>query len=236
MASKKSFFKWKHYESEIITLCVRWYGAYPLSYRHLVEMMEERGLRLAHTTIMRWVHVLGPELNKRIRPFLRVTGNQWKVDEVMVKIRGTWVYLYRAVDQNGKTLDFMVSPRRNKTAAKRFFKSALSQPKNTRPHEVNVDKHAAYPPAFERLKRDGDLPPRSRLKQSKYENNILEQDHRHIQKIVRKALGFFTTAGAIATISCAEVIHMLRKNQTRRGLPTGLDRAKFLNEILQVPA
>jgi transposase-like protein len=97
-------FKFKQYESEIILLTIRWYLKYSLSYRNLVEMMEERGLHMAHTTIMRWVHQFGPELDKRIRPYLKPTNDSFRVDETYIKVKGQSKYLYRAVDSSGKVL------------------------------------------------------------------------------------------------------------------------------------
>jgi IS6 family transposase len=232
--SQNRNFKWKHFEAEVILLCVRWYCGYHLSYRNLVEMMEERGLSLAHTTILRWVHEYGPKLQAKATPYLRVTNRMWKVYEVMIKVRGHWVYLYRAIDSDGKTLDFMVSPRRNKTAAKRFFKKILKSPKNPDPKSINVDKHAAYPPAFLKLKKTSYFNRKSKLTRSKYENNLIEQDHRFIKKIITKGMGFASLVGAAKTIAGVETIHMLRKHQTRRHLKTGHDRAQFVNFIFGI--
>jgi transposase, IS6 family len=103
---KKNLFKWKHYQPDLILLTVRWYLRYNLSFRDLVEMMEERGLSIAHTTIMRWVHQYGPELDKRVRRYLKTTNDSWRVDETYVKVKGQWMYLYRAVDSKGNTIDF----------------------------------------------------------------------------------------------------------------------------------
>ncbi len=107
MEAKLNLFKWKQYESAIILLTVRWYLKYSLSYRDIVEMMNERGLKISHTTIMRWVHEFGPEIDKRIRPFLNHTNDSWRTDETYIKVKGQWMYLYRAVDSMGKTIDFM---------------------------------------------------------------------------------------------------------------------------------
>src|SRR5438552_8606114 len=118
-------FKWRHFEADIILLCVRWYLRYSLSYRDLEEMMAERGLRVDHTTIYRWVQRYAPELDKRCRPHLKPCNDSWKVDETSIKIKNVWMYLYRAVDSQGNTLEFLLSPTRVAEAAKRFFVKAL---------------------------------------------------------------------------------------------------------------
>ncbi|MED1270616.1 IS6 family transposase, partial [Bacillus mycoides] len=100
---KENVFKWKHYQPDIILLTVRWYLRYNLNFRDLVEMLEERGLSISHTTIMRWVHQYGPELDKRIRRHLKQTNDSWRVDETYIKVKGQWMYLYRAVDSKGNT-------------------------------------------------------------------------------------------------------------------------------------
>src|SRR5947207_15147800 len=138
-------FKWRHFESEIILLCVRWYLRYSLSYRDLEEMMRERGLHVDHTTIYRWVQRYAPELEKRCRPHLKATTDSWRVDETYVKVKGTWVSLYRAVDSQGKTLEFRLSATRDAAAAKRFFSNMLTAPHPTTPRVITVDKNAAYP-------------------------------------------------------------------------------------------
>jgi len=171
--STANSFKWKHYESEIILLNVRWYTRYGLSYRDLVEMMTERGLSLAHTTIMRWVHEYGPELDKRIRPHLQSTNDSWRVDETYIKVKGQWKYLYRAVDSDGNTLDFLLRAKRNMKAAKRFLKKTLKANHTQEPRVINVDKNPAYPPALEALKQDGIAPDSTKLRQVKYLNNVV---------------------------------------------------------------
>jgi transposase-like protein len=118
-------FKCRHYEAEIILLCVRWYLRYGLSYRDLEEIMRERGLAIDHTTIYRRVQRYAPELEKRCRPHLKAAADSWRVDETYVKVKGAWMYLYRAVDSQGNTLEFLMSSTRDAQAAKRFFAKAL---------------------------------------------------------------------------------------------------------------
>ena len=151
-------FKWKHYEGEIILLNVRWYLKYPLSYRNLKEMMIERGIQVDHTTIMRLVHQYSPKLKKKIRRHLRPTNDSWRVDETYIKVKGEYKYLYKAVDSDGNTIDFMLSVKRNRKAAKRFLKKALGSKHNQIPRAITVDKNPAYPIAIRELKNDRILP------------------------------------------------------------------------------
>ena len=123
-ASAQELFKGRHFDQEIIVLCVRWYLTFKLSSRDLVQMMAERGITLTHTTILRWVQRYVPEFEKRWSRYARPVGDSWRVDETYLKIRGQWVYLYRAVDKQGRTVDFLLSKRRDVAAAKRFFSRA----------------------------------------------------------------------------------------------------------------
>jgi transposase, IS6 family len=229
-------FKWRHFEAEIILLCVRWYLRYSLSYRDLEELMRERGLRVDHTTIYRWVQHSAPELDKRCRPHLKACNDSCKVDETYIKIRKTWMYLYRAVDSEGNTLEFLLSPTRDAQAAKRFFLKALpattgsapqappveqqlteptaaSSPTTLAPRVINVDKNAAYPKAIAELKAAGILSERVELRQVKYLNNLVEQDHSFIKRLVKPGMGFFSLGTAGRTLQGYETMHMIRKGQ-----------------------
>jgi len=183
-------FKWRHYEASVILLCVTWYLRYALSYRDLAEMMSERGLLIEHTTIYRWVQDYAPEIEQRSRPHLKKSNDSWRVDETYVKVRGKWMYLYRAVDSSGQTLDFQLNATRSKRAARRFFKKLLGSPHVSTPRVINVDQNAAYPGAIHDLKQDGLLPEDCQLRPVKYLNNIVEQDHRFIKRRVKPGLGF----------------------------------------------
>ena len=204
-------FKWKHYAGEIILLNVRWYLKYALSYRNLEEMMVERGVKVDHTTIMRWVHQYSPEIEKKVRRYLRPKNDSWRMDETCIRVKSEWKYLYRAVDSNGNTIDFMLSAKRNKKAAKRFLKKALGSKHNQIPRAITVDKNPAYPPAVNELKNDRILPQNVSLRQIKYLNNIVESDHRSIKRIVRPMLGFQSFSTAIKTIKGIEIMHMIKK-------------------------
>jgi len=206
-------FKWRQYQGEIILLCVRWYLRYALSYRDLEETIRERGLSLDHTTIYRWVQAYAPELEKRIRPHLRLTNDSYRVDETYVKIKGEWKYLYRAVDSTGQTIDFMLSAKRDARAAERFFRKMLKAASHSFPRVISADKNPAYPPAIEQLKEEGTLPNRAQLRQCKYLNNIIEQDHRFIKRRVNPGLGFFSFNTARRTISGYETMNIIRKGQ-----------------------
>jgi IS6 family transposase len=151
-------FKWRHYEADMILLCVRWYLRYSLSYRDLEEMMRERGLQVDHATIYRWVQHYAPELEKRCKPHLKASNDSWRVDETYVKVKKVWLYLYRAVDSEGNTLEFFLSPTRDAQAAKGFFAKTLAAPHPTTPRVITVDKNAAYPKAFNELQAQGAIP------------------------------------------------------------------------------
>ncbi len=177
--------------------------------------MAERGVNVDHSTINRWVLKYAPELDKRIRPHLKPTNDSWRVDETYIKIKGVWKYLYRAVDSEGNTLDFMLSAKRDGKAAARFFRKVLKGQHTQTPQVINVDKNAAYPVAIDALKEEETIEAETELRQSKYLNNIVEQDHRHIKRIVKPTMGFRTFNSARSTLSGIEAMNMIRKGQVK---------------------
>ncbi|WJE55776.1 IS6 family transposase (plasmid) [Bacillus cereus] len=228
---KQSLFKWKHYQPDIILLTVRWYLRYHLSFRDLVEMMEERGLFIAHTTIMRWVHQYGPQLEEKVRHHLKPTNDSWRVNETYIKVKGQWMDLYRAVDSEGNTIDFYLSKSRDKQAAKRFLKKALAFSHVSKPRVITVDKNPAYPIAIQELKEEKQMPEGIQLRQVKYLNNIVEQDHRFIKKRIRPMLGLKSLRTAKRIIAGIEAMHMIKKGQTLQRKKSVQNQKQFIHKL-----
>ena len=230
-------FKWRHYQSEIILRCVRWYLSYPLSYRQVAEMVNERGIEVDHTTIYRWVQEYSPEIDRRLRSHLHPTNDSWRVDETYILVKGKQKYLYRAVDSTGNTLDFLLSAKRDTKAAKRFFRKTLRAIHTQTPRVITVDKNPAYPKAIKELKAAKKLPEKVKLRQIKYLNNIVEQDHRGIKRLVKPGMGFGSFNTARRTIRGYEIMNMMRKGQVL-GVPRGAvkERVLFINRIFGVVA
>lgn len=182
MKQHKSLFKWRQFEPTIILLCVRWYCRYHLSYRDLEGMKRERGLTLNHTTVFRLVQRYAPEINRRVRPHLKMSGTSYRLDETCVKVGKEWKYLYRAVDSAGNTIEFMLSARGDVPAAKRFFKKLVGADHRRLPFTIGTDKHASYPEAFAASVKEKVLPVDCKLRRLKYLNNVIEQDHRAIRR------------------------------------------------------
>jgi transposase-like protein len=212
LLSMDELFDGRHFDREVIILCVRWYLRYKLSFRDLVEMMAERGLPIAHTTIMRWVQRYAPEFEKRWARFATAPGRSWRVDETYVKIRGQWGYLYRAVDRDGKTVDFRLSPKRDVAAAKAFFKKAMKTHRCA-PRSITLDGYAASHRAVREMKADAVLPEDTQLRSSKYLNNMIEQDHRGVKLRIGAMLGFKVFSNAAITIAGVDLMRRIRKGQ-----------------------
>ncbi|MGR3659894.1 MAG: IS6 family transposase [Paracoccaceae bacterium] len=207
-------FKGSHYPKDVILHAVFFYVRYAVSYRDLGEIMAERGVQIDHATLDRWVVKYSPDIAKAHRRKKQATAISWRMDKTYIKVRGKWTYLYRAIDRDGQTLDFMLSERRDTAAARRLFKRSIGT--NGVPDRVAIDKSGANLAGLQGLNVILKFTGTGRIIniiQSKYLNNIVEQDHRFIKKITRPMLGFKAFYSAAATLAGIEAAHMIRKGQ-----------------------
>ena len=212
-------FSGRHFPKDVILMAVRWYVAYSLSYRNIEELMAERGMNVDHATINRWVIHYAPQLENEFRAkYKRNPSTSWRMDETYLKIRGKDVYLYRAVDKQGNTIDFMVSKQRDKKAVLRFFHKAIGQ--HGLPEKITIDKSGANKAGADSVNlilalvfMMGGLFYQITIRKIKYLNNIVEQDHRAIKRITTAMLGFKAFYSTQATVAGIELHHMLRKGQ-----------------------
>ena len=212
-------FKGAQFPKGVILFAVFFYVRYTVSYRDLEEIMAERGVEVDHATLNRWVAKYSPLIANSARRRKAPTDRSWRMDETYIKVKGEWVYLYRAVDKLGKTLDFMLSRKRNKTAATRFFARALEV--NGLPRKIVIDKSGANTAgitAINRMLKRFGCPIPVEMVRIKFLNNIVEQDHRSIKKRIRPMLGFKSFVSASATLEGIEVASMIRKGQLTPGL------------------
>lgn len=233
--TSKAPFKWRHFAPDIILWGVRWYCLYPISYCQLEGMMCARSVKVNHCTLYRWVQKYAPEIDKRCRPHLHLTNDSWRVDETYVKVKGEDKYLYRAVDSDGNTLDFLLTARRNTAAAKRFFCKTILASHAQEPRVINVDKNAAYPKAIDEMKVKEELPLSVELRRNKYLNNRVEQDHRFIKRLTKPGMGFHSFNTERRTLRGFGVMNMLRKGQAV-GVKKGDVKARreFMSQIFRL--
>src|SRR5215469_6582735 len=206
-------FRKRQFEPIIIVTCVRWYCRFSLSLRDLEELMAERGLAVDHTTIWRWVQRYGPEVHRRLRGVVKRKSSTWHMDETFVRISGRWLYLFRAVDSQGQTVDFYLSETRDREAAKLFLKRALANADNRPPRVFARDGLRSYPAAVRELQAEGYLHRRCRQRTRRYCNNRIESDHHHLKRRLRAMQGPRTSETAWAVIQGIEAAHMIRKGQ-----------------------
>ncbi len=200
-------------------------------------MMRERGLDVDHSTIFRWVQRYAPEINKRIRQHLKMSGTSSRVDETYIKVGKSCKYLYRAVDKEGQTIEFMLSAKRDVSAAKRFFKKMMRAEHRRLPFSISVDKNAAYPEAFTTSQAERIVPRDCKLRRVKYLNNVIEQDHRFIKKKVRASQCFKSFHTAERTLEGIEAVNMIRKGQVKRLAGSDAQgQAKFVASLFGVAA
>jgi transposase, IS6 family len=200
-------------------------------------MMQERSLDVNHTTVFRWVQKYFPEINKRIQQHLKMSGTSYRIDEAYIKVGKSCKYLYREVDREGNTLEFMLSAKRDVAAAKRFFKKMVRADHRRLPFSISVDKNAAYPEAFTTSQKKKVLPKDCTLRRVKYLNNVIEQDHRFIKKKVRASQCFKSFHTAERTLEGIEAMNMMRKGQVKRlNGSDAMGQAKFVASLFQIVA
>jgi putative transposase len=202
-------FKGAHFAKDIILVGVRWYVAYPLSYRHVEELMAERGVSVDHATIQRWVVKYSSLLEEAFHRRKRPVWVSWRMDETYIKVKGQWCYLYRAVDKTGQTIDFLLTEERDERAARRFLTKAIRR--HGVPEKITIDGSEANAAAIRSCNKEHSLA--IIIRQVKYLNNIVEQDHRAVKRITRPLLGFKSFEAAQCTLAGIELMHMLKKKQ-----------------------
>jgi len=202
-------FKGAHFPPDIILMGVRWYVAYPLSYRHVEELMEERGVPIDHATIQRWVVKYSPLLEEAFHRRKRPVWVSWRMDETYIKVKGQWYYLYRAVDKTGQTIDFLLTEQRDEQAAKRFFTKAIRR--HGVPEKITIDGSAANEAGIKSYNEEHGIV--IAIRKINYLNNIVEQDHRGVKRVTRPMLGFKSFDAAQDTLVGIELMHMINKRQ-----------------------
>jgi len=217
-----------HFAKTIIFQSVYWYLRYALSYRDIEELMQERGVDVDHATIQRWVLKYTPMIEVNFRKKKRSVGTSWRLDETYIKIRGKSYYLYRAVDKDGQTIDFPLTAKRDKKAAKRFLVKAIDN--NGIPEKINIDKSGANKAAIEDYNEEKGTS--IEIRQVKYLNNIVEQDHRGIKRITKHILGFKSFYSATVTLSGIELVRMFKKGQTETPVNSKKNTAELFYSLV----
>jgi putative transposase len=203
-------FKGTHFVKDVILTCVRWYVAYPLSYRHVEELMQERGVAVDHATINRWVLKYAPQLEEAFHHRKRPVWVSWRMDETYIRVKGQWSYLYRTVDKTGQTIDFPLTKHRDEQAGKCFLTKAICR--HGVPETITIDGSEANTVAIKSYNDEHGT--NIVIRQVKYLNNIVEQDHRAVKRITCLMLGFKSFEAAQCTLAGVARMHMLKKTQT----------------------
>lgn len=207
--------KYCHFQKLFVYRCIYYYLRYSLSYRDIEELMEERGINVDHSTIHDWVIKYTALFEKDIHKKKGKTGTSWRMDETYIKVSGEWKYLYRAVDKEGNTIDFLLTAHRDTKAAKRFLKRAIRN--NGVPEKVTIDGSTANKAALNEVNKDleNDGKEKIEIRTIKYLNNIVEQDHRGIKRIYNSMKGFKEFHCAQKTLRGIEVVRMIKKGQIK---------------------
>jgi transposase-like protein len=215
LTSGVELFNGRQFDQEVIMLCVRWYLSFKLSSRDLVEIMSERRIALAHTTILRWVQRYVPEFEKLWKRYARPVGSSWRFEETYIKVKGRRAYFYRAVDKQRRTVDFLLNEKSDVAAAKRFFNKAMNI--DEAPRVITLDAYAASHRAVAEMKSARTMPRRVGVRSNKYLYNVIEQDHRRIKHRNGPMLGFKRFDIAAIRICGIGLAAKIRKHQFKIG-------------------
>jgi putative transposase len=204
-------FKRHRYPRVVILHAVYLKLRFTLSYRYVEELLSMRGVQVDHSTVQRWVFKFSPEIEKNMHKRKRQVCSSWRMDETYIKVGGKYRYLYRAVDKFGNTVDFLLTKRRMLGSAQLFLRKAIRN--NGKPRVVNIDKSGANKSGIRTINRDLLTVRKIRIRQCKYLNNIVEQDHRNIKRRISIDTGFKEFESAKRTLAGIEVVNIIRKGQ-----------------------
>ena len=199
------------YPRVIILQAVYFKLRFTLSYRDVEELMSIRGIKVDHSTIQRWVFKFSKELEKNMHKRKKQVCDSWRMDETYIKVKGRDMYLYRAVDKYGNTVDFLLTRRRQKMSAQKFFNKAIGN--NGKPRVINIDKSGANSSAILTVNKRSLSSKKIKIRKVKYLNNIIEQDHRRIKRRIRIMTGFKEFESAQRTLPGIEVVSIIKKDQ-----------------------
>jgi len=204
-------FKHHRFPKSIILQAVYFKLRFTLSYRDVEELLQIRGVEVDHSTIQRWVFKFSPEVEKNMNKRKRQVGSSWRMDETYIKVGGKDRYLYRALDKFGNTVDFLLTKRRMKGSAQKFLNKAIGN--NSKPRVINIDKSGANKSGIRSINRELLTVKKIKIRQCKYLNNIVEQDHRNIKRRISIDTGFKEFESAQRTLAGIEVVNIIRKGQ-----------------------
>ena len=204
-------FERHRYQRVIILQAVYFKLRFTLSYRDVEELMSIRGIKVDHSTIQRWVFKFSKEVEKNMHKRKKQVCDSWRMDETYIKVKGRDMYLYRAVDKFGNTVDFLLTRRRQKMSAQKFFNKAIGN--NGKPRVINIDKSGANSSAILTVNKRSLSSKKIKIRKVKYLNNIIEQDHRRIKRRIRIMTGFKEFESAQRTLSGIEVVSIIKKDQ-----------------------
>ncbi len=204
-------FKHHRYPKAIILQAVYFKLRFTLSYRDIEELLQIRGVEVDHSTIQRWVFKFSPEIEKKMHRRKFKVGDSWRMDETYIKVGGKGRFLYRAIDKEGNTVDFLLTKRRQRMSAQKFFNKAIGN--NGRPRVINIDKSGSNYSAIRVVNKRSVSIKKIKIRSVKYLNNIVEQDHRRIKRRIVITTGFKEFESAQRTLAGIEVVNIIMKNQ-----------------------